>query len=76
LLATILSLFPLTAPVSMMTRLVTTGVPVWQPVVGLVLLATTTYFVVLIAARLFRAQTLLSGAMLSPRRVWAALRDQ
>lgn len=70
LLPTILSLFPLTAPVSMMTRLVATGVPVWQPIVSLVLLAATTYLVVVVTARLFRAQTLLSGATLTPRRMW------
>jgi len=74
LLPTILSLFPLTAPVSMMTRLVATGVPIWQPIAGLVLLAATTYFVVVVTARLFRAQTLLSGATLTPRRVWEAIR--
>lgn len=76
LLPTILSLFPLTAPVSMMTRLVATGVPVWQPIVSLILLATTTYLVVMVTARLFRAQTLLSGATLTPRRIWKALREQ
>ncbi len=76
LLPTILSLFPLTAPVSMMTRLVATSVPVWQPIVGLILLALTAYLVVLVTARLFRAQTLLSGAALTPRRLWEALREQ
>lgn len=75
-LPTFLSLFPLTAPVSMMSRLVATGVPVWQPIVSLVLLAATTYFVVVATARLFRAQTLLSGAPLTPRRVLRALREQ
>ncbi len=76
LLPTILSLFPLTAPVSMMTRLVATGVPVWQPIIGLILLAATTYLVVVVTARLFRAQTLLSGTTLTPRRIWNALREQ
>ncbi|MDY6876112.1 MAG: ABC transporter permease [Chloroflexota bacterium] len=76
LLPTILSLFPLTAPVSMMTRLVATGVPVWQPIIGLILLAATTYLVVVVTARLFRAQTLLSGTTLTPRHIWKTLREQ
>ncbi len=40
-LATVLSLFPLTAPTTMVTRLASTSVPAWQPVVGLILLAVT-----------------------------------
>jgi ABC-2 type transport system permease protein len=75
-LAVILSLFPLTAPVAMMARLTATGVPFWQPLVGLALLAATAYLVVAATARLFRAQTLLSGATLTPRRIWSALRGR
>jgi ABC-2 type transport system permease protein len=75
-LAIILSLFPLTAPVAMMARLAATGMPFWQPLVGLVLLAATAYLVVAATARLFRAQTLLSGATLTPRRIWSALQGQ
>ncbi len=71
-----LSLFPLTAPVAMITRLVATGVPLWQPLVSVVLLVATTYFIVAMTARLFRAQTLLSGATLTTRRIWEALRGQ
>ncbi|MFZ5915914.1 MAG: ABC transporter permease [Chloroflexota bacterium] len=67
-LATFLSLFPLTAPTSMVTRLVTGGVPLWQPVVSLLGLAATTYLLVLLSARLFRADTLLSSAGLHWRR--------
>jgi ABC-2 type transport system permease protein len=69
LLATIVSLFPLTAPTSMLPRLATGGVPLWQPVVSLVGLAVTTYVFVLIAARFFRADTLLSSASMSWGRV-------
>jgi ABC-2 type transport system permease protein len=68
-LATIVSLFPLTAPTSMLPRLAAGGVPLWQPVVGLVVLAATTYFFVLLAARFFRADTLLSSASMSWGRV-------
>ena len=67
-LATALSLFPLTAPTAMLPRLVTGGVPGWQPVVGLIGLAITAYGFVLLSARFFRADTLLSGASLTWRR--------
>jgi ABC-2 type transport system permease protein len=70
-LATILSLFPLTSPTSMMTRLSAGAVPVWQPLVGLVLLAGTTYLVILLAARFFRADNLLSNTALEWKRLIA-----
>jgi len=69
LLATIVSLFPLTAPTSMLPRLAAGGVPFWQPLVGLAALVVTTYLFVLIAARFFRADTLLSSASMSWARV-------
>ena len=69
LLATVVSLFPLTAPTAMLPRLASGGVPLWQPVVSLVGLAITTYLFVLIAARFFRADTLLSSASMSWARV-------
>jgi ABC-2 type transport system permease protein len=68
-LVTFLSLFPLTAPVSMVTRIATTHVPVWQPILGLLLLGGTTYLFVLLAARLFRADTLLSTLTLNWKRI-------
>lgn len=68
-LATALSLFPLTAPTSMVTRLVVSEVPSWQPAAGLLGLALTAYLFVLIAAHFFRAETLLSTSPLRwPRR--------
>jgi ABC-2 type transport system permease protein len=67
-IATGLSLFPLTAPVAMMTRLVVGGVPVWQPVLAAGLMLVTIVFVVRSVSRLFHAQTLLSGQSLSVRR--------
>jgi ABC-2 type transport system permease protein len=72
-LATGLSLFPLTAPVAMMTRLATGSVPWWQPVVSAVLLAATAFLIVRAVAGMFRAQTLLSGQPFSTRRFFAAL---
>lgn len=61
LLSTIFSIFPLTAPVAMMTRLAATDVPIWQGVLALVLLAGCAVYFVQAAARMFRAQNLLSG---------------
>ena len=61
-LATVLSLFPLSSPVSMPTRLMTAAVPAWQPVTGLVLLMLTAWGVIRLSARLFSADNLLSTA--------------
>jgi ABC-2 type transport system permease protein len=68
-MALILSLFPLTAPPAMIARLAATDVPFWQPAVGVVALAITTYLVILLSARFFRADTLLSSASLDWRRI-------
>lgn len=54
-LATALSLFPLTAPTAMVTRLAAGGVPVWQPIVGLFLLALTALGFIVLAARFFHS---------------------
>ena len=56
-----LSIFPLTAPVAMMTRLTSSVVPVWQLLLAVALMIATAYGIILLVARLFRAQTLLSG---------------
>jgi ABC-2 type transport system permease protein len=73
-LATVLSLIPFTSPLAMVTRLVSGSVPLWQPIAGLLGLAVTSYLFVLLAARLFRADTLLSTASLNPRRLLEELR--
>jgi len=72
-LATTLSLVPFSAPVAMLLRIGVTTVPLWQHVFSLTLLALTGLGAVWLMARLFRAQTLLSGESLSLRRAWAAL---
>lgn len=72
-IATGLSLFPLTAPVAMMTRLAVGGVPVWQPFLAVGLLLITISIIVRAVARMFHAQTLLSGQPLSARRFLGAL---
>ncbi len=57
----VLSLFPLTSPIAMITRLAATVVPVWQLVFAAVLQALTAWLVIRLAAGMFRAQNLLSG---------------
>lgn len=68
LLATGLSIFPLTSPLVMMWRLVQGGVAIWQPVLALVLLAVTAIFVIRSAAGIFSARELLSGQPFQLRR--------
>jgi ABC-2 type transport system permease protein len=72
--ATILSLFPLTAPTAMLTRLAVGGVPAWQLAAGLLGLLVTTYFIVLLSARFFRPDTLLSPSALTWDRLGRELR--
>ncbi len=74
LLAVTLSLFPLTAPPAMISRLAATDVPLWQPAVGIVGLAVTTYLAILLSARFFRADTLLSTSAINWRRIFQAAR--
>jgi ABC-2 type transport system permease protein len=73
ILAVILSIFPLTSPVAMMTRLAAGGVPIWQTILAAVLLAITAVFVVRSVARMFRAQTILSGQPFSRKLFFNAL---
>jgi ABC-2 type transport system permease protein len=56
-----LSLFPLTSPVSMMTRLAATTVPLWQILLSASLIAITAIIIIRGVAGMFRAQNLLSG---------------
>ena len=73
-LAVALSLFPFSAPVGMLMRMTATSVPAWHFAVSLGLLAVATAGTIWLMARLFRAQTLLSGERLSVRRFVEALR--
>lgn len=72
-LAVAMGFFPFTSPVVMMTRLASGGVPAWQPALAAVLLGATAVWVVRAVARMFRAQTLLSGQAFSVTRFWGAL---
>ncbi|MEM5775333.1 MAG: ABC transporter permease, partial [Anaerolineaceae bacterium] len=73
-LSIILSMFPLTSPVSMMTRLSATTVPLWQILAALALAVGTAYLVVRTVAVLFRAQNLLTGQKFSLGKMIRALR--
>ena len=73
LISTILSIFPLTAPVAMMTRLSSGGVPLWQTLLAAALLVLTAIIVVRSVARMFHAQTILSGQPFSRKVFFNAL---
>jgi ABC-2 type transport system permease protein len=70
-IATALSLVPFTAPIAMVARLGATSVPWWQSLAGLMLLGIFAYGFVLLAARLFKAENILSSRALT----WARLRS-
>lgn len=72
--AVFLSMFPLTS-ISMMTRITATEVPLWQILLSLAGLALTTYLIVLLAARFFQAETLLSSDNISLKRVLQAFKQ-
>lgn len=67
------SFFPLTAPVTMIARMATADVPLWQALLAAALQGLTAVAIVLLAARLFRAQVLLSGEPVSAGRYFRAL---
>lgn len=61
-MATGFSLFPPATPTTMMLRMGTgTTIPLWQPVLGLVLTVIATAFIVFLAARIFRVGILWQG---------------
>jgi ABC-2 type transport system permease protein len=68
-LTLVLSLFPFSAPSAMLTRLAVGEVPLWQVIVSLAGLALTTYLMVVLAGRFFRAGNLLSNAPFNWRRL-------
>jgi ABC-2 type transport system permease protein len=73
LIATGLSLFPLSAPVAMMARLSAGGVPWWQPILAAILLAGTMVVIVRAVANMFRAQALVSGQSIKAKTYFKAL---
>jgi len=69
LLATVLSLFPFSAPSAMVTRLAVAQVPLWQILVSLAGLAITAYLFIVLAGRFFRPANLLSSRAFNWRRL-------
>ena len=74
LLATALSLIPFTSPVVMPMRLVSGDVPALQVLLGLALLFVAVLGVIWLAARVFRAQSLLAGSKPTLRQLVMAVR--
>jgi ABC-2 type transport system permease protein len=72
-LSVILSLFPLTSPVAMMTRLAATQVPLWQTATAIILLLLTAVYLIRASAGLFHTQNLLSGRTMRPNTFLRAL---
>lgn len=72
-LAVILSLVPLTAPVTVMMRMAATQVPVWQTLTAALLVFASALLVIRSVAGLFRAQNLLSGQAFSIKLFFKAL---
>lgn len=70
-----LSLFPFSAPSAMVTRLALAEVPLWQILASLAGLALTTYLMVVLAGRFFRAGNLLSDAPFNWRRLATGWRE-
>lgn len=72
--AVIMSLIPFTAPLAMLTRIAAISVPLWQILLSLAGLALVTYGMIVLAARFFRADTLLSYDPVKKERILKALR--
>jgi ABC-2 type transport system permease protein len=75
-LAVALSLFPLTAPVVMMTRLSVTQPPLAQILLSAGLFALAAALMIRVVAGVFQAQTLLAGQGFSLPQLWSALRGR
>ena len=71
-LAVGMSLFPFTAPVIMMTRLVAGSVPLWQLLLAVALMLATVVWIVISISRLFHAQIMLAGSPLKLTRFLGA----
>jgi ABC-2 type transport system permease protein len=65
LLAVVLSIFPLTSPVTMMLRLTLGNVPPWQLLLSVFVLLVSAVIILGAVARMFRAQTILAGQPMS-----------
>jgi ABC-2 type transport system permease protein len=61
-MATYFSMFPPATPTAMMLRMATgQTIPLWQPLVGVVLMLISTLLIVIVASRIFRVGILWQG---------------
>jgi ABC-2 type transport system permease protein len=69
-LAHVLTVFPLTAPLVLPARSALVGVPVWEHVLAVALVAGTLYALVRLAGRVYAHGLLHTGPRLRPRAAW------
>ena len=69
---TVASYFPFTSTVAMPLRMVTGAVPLWEPLLSLLILVASDLLVVVIAARIYRASLLKMGPRIKLREAWAS----
>ncbi|MCD4843095.1 MAG: ABC transporter permease [Methanosarcinales archaeon] len=60
-ISTFLSLFPLTSPVAMLSRIAVSDVPIYQIAASILILVVSVYFVIILSSRLFRVGLLMYG---------------
>jgi ABC-2 type transport system permease protein len=59
--AKVLSIFPLTSPITMIMRLSITDVPLYEIIISIIVLVVSAYFIVEMSVRIFRASLLMYG---------------
>ncbi len=67
--------FPLTAGMGLIMRLGLSDIPTWQIALSLVIQVVSTIAIMWLAAKVFRLGMLMYGKRLTPRTLWAALRE-
>jgi ABC-2 type transport system permease protein len=75
LLANLLTIFPVTAPLVLPARSVLIGVPLWEHVVAVVLVVATIYALVRLAGRIYAQGLLRSGPRIDLRTAWRLSRE-
>lgn len=60
-LSTFVSIFPLTSPINMISRIASTSVPAWQIIVSILLMILTFFGIMWLAARIYRVGILMYG---------------
>lgn len=73
-LATLLTMIPFTAPVTVLLRMGFGTIPAWQLGLSLLILLVVTVFVIWAAAKVFRWGLLLYGKRITPRELWRVIR--